>query len=60
MDRVEKESQKLGKEDAIEPDDHDQTKGGFLCLHHFCIDRNRRCKNWKQRVQNLIALISPT
>jgi hypothetical protein len=52
MDRVEKEY-------AIDPDDHDQTKGGFLRLRHFCIDRNRRLKNRKQRVQNLIALISP-
>jgi hypothetical protein len=59
MDRVEKESQKLEKEYAIDPDDHDQTNGGFLRLRHFCIDRNRRLKNRKQRVQNLIALISP-
>jgi hypothetical protein len=62
MDRLEKEANKLGEESdgeeyAIDQSLHDQTSDGLLCLQDFCIDRDRRLKNRKQRVQNLIALV---
>jgi hypothetical protein len=60
MDRLEKESKKLGEDAALDPIAHDQTRAGFLCLQDFCIDRDRKLKNRKQRVQNLIALVSQT
>jgi hypothetical protein len=57
MGRLEKEANKLGEEYAIDRSRHDQTSDGLLCLQDFCIDRDRRLKNRKQRVQNLIALV---
>jgi hypothetical protein len=57
MDRLEKEANKLGEEYAIDRSLHDKTSDGLLCLQDFCIDRDRRLKNRKQRVQNLIALV---
>lgn len=58
MDRLESESSKFGADYAIEPTGHYRTRDGFLCLQDFCIDRDRRLKNRKQRGQNLIALVS--
>jgi hypothetical protein len=55
--RLEKEANKLREEYAIDGSLHDQTSDGLLCLQDFCIDRDRRLKNRKQRVQNLIALV---
>lgn len=57
MGRLEKEANKLGEEYAIDRSRYDQTSDGLLCLQDFCIDRDRRLKNRKQRVQNLIALV---
>lgn len=57
MDRLERETNKLGNEYAIDADAHERTKDGFLCLQDFCIDRSRRLHNRKQRVQNLITLV---
>ncbi len=57
MGRLEKEANKLGKDYVIDRSRHDQTSGGLLCLQDFCMDRDRRLKNRKQRVQNLIALV---
>ena len=58
MDRLEKEARKLGEEYAVDPNGHDQTRDSFLFLRDFCIDRDRRVRNRKQKVQNLIALVS--
>lgn len=57
MGRLEKEANKLGEEYAIDRSLHEQTSDGLLCLQDFCVDRDRRLKNRKQRVQNLIALV---
>lgn len=57
MGRLEKEANKLGEEYAIDRSRHEQTSDGLLCLQDFCINRDRRLKNRKQRVQNLIALV---
>lgn len=57
MDRLERETNKLGNEYAIDADVHERAKDGLLCLQDFCMDRVRRLHNLKQRVQNLITLV---
>ena len=39
-------------------DSNERMKDGLLCLLDFCMDRTRRLNNRKQRVQNLIKLVS--
>ena len=58
LDRVSKKSSEVQCRHPIDPDAHERLKDAFLCLKDFCEDRPGRLNNRKQRVQNLIALVS--
>lgn len=61
MDRLERVVERVVSKGApkfsLNAELHHRTRDGFLCLQDFCSDRGKRIRNWKERVQNLIALV---
>lgn len=49
-----------GKAEYVPVDEmqHDRIRDGFLCFQDFCHDRSMRLRNRRERVQNLISLVS--
>jgi hypothetical protein len=45
---------------AFDAESEAHLQRAFLSLQHVCEDRRRRCKNRKQRAQNLVELVSPS
>lgn len=61
MERLEKEGEKLGDgegQSAVDVEAQERLRDGLTCLLDFCMDRAMRVANRKQRVQNLIGLVS--
>jgi hypothetical protein len=57
LDLLTQECSSLGAKFAIDAETESRIKSAFLCLQHICEDRKRRCKNRKQRAQNLVELV---
>jgi hypothetical protein len=57
LDLLSQECSSLGAKLAFDAETESRIKSAFLCLRHVCEDRKRRCKNRKQRAQNLVELV---
>lgn len=58
LDRLRERTNKLPASYPIDLETHESMKDAFLCLRDYCKDRGGRLNNRKQRVQNVIALVS--